>query len=101
MENIMVNKSTLIRVASKSTGLSMRNASACIDSIIDTLNEALSRGERVELRGFGSFSIKGTAARKTVFANVPAHSRIFFRPCQKLRETVWNIKDKSKHLKTN
>jgi nucleoid DNA-binding protein len=87
-----------MRAVSKSTGLSLRNTSACIDSIINTLNEAVSRGEKVELRGFGSFSIRITAAKKIAFSNaaavIPSHGRIVFRPCQKLRLSVWNrVKD--------
>jgi len=79
-----------MRSASKTTGLSLRETAACIDSIIETINDALSRGERIELRGFGSFDVRKIAARKAAFADVPAHGRIVFRPCQKLREAVWN-----------
>jgi DNA-binding protein HU-beta len=89
----MVNKASLMRSASKTTGLSLRDTAACIDSVIKAVNEALSRGERIELRGFGTFDVRKIAARKTdetFFDDVPAHGRIVFRPCQKLRESVWN-----------
>jgi nucleoid DNA-binding protein len=68
----------------------LRNTAACIDSIIEAVNGAISRGERIELRGFGTFDVRKIAARKAAFADVPAHGRIVFRPCQKLRESVWN-----------
>ena len=91
----MLNKASLMRSASKSTGLSLRDASACIDSVIEAMSEAISRGERIELRGFGTFEVKEIASKKypSAFAAekvVPAHSRVVFRPCQKLRESVWN-----------
>jgi len=86
----MINKLSLIREINKTAGISLREASICIDVIFDTITDALSRGERVELRGFGSFFVKETAARKAAFADVPAHGRIVFRPCQKLRLSVWN-----------
>jgi nucleoid DNA-binding protein len=90
----VINKNSLIRAASKSTGLSLRDTSACIDSIINTLNEAVSHGEKVELRGFGSFFLRITAAKKIAFSNtspvIPSHGRVVFRPCQKLRLSVWN-----------
>jgi DNA-binding protein HU-beta len=100
MENIMVNKASLMRAANKTTGLSLRDASVCIDSIFDTLNEALSRGERIELRGFGSFFVRAVSQKKypSSFSNqkvISSHFKTVFRPCQKLRETVWNIKNKS------
>jgi len=62
----------------------------CIEVIIDTIAEAAAKGERIELRGLGSFFTREVARRKAVFADVPAHSRIYFRPCQKLRLSVWN-----------
>ena len=86
----MINKSALMRSASRTTGLSLRDTSACIDSVIDVLGGAISAGERVELRGLGSFSVRQTAARKAVFGDIPSHGRIVFRPAQKLREAVWN-----------
>jgi DNA-binding protein HU-beta len=85
----MVNKAVLAQAASKSAGVSLHNASACVDSIIEAITEGLSRGERVELRGLGSFSVKTAAARRTSFADVPAHGKVIFRPSQKLRESVW------------
>jgi len=85
-----LNKASLIRSASKTTGLSLRDTAACIDGVIEAFNEALSRGDRIELRGFGTFDVRKTAARKAAFADVPTHGRIIFKPCQKLRKSVWN-----------
>jgi len=91
----MINKLSLMRSASKTTGLSLRETSACIDSIIETINDALFRGERIELRGFGSFTVRKVSSKKypSSFSEqtvVPAHGKIVFNPCQKLRESVWN-----------
>ena len=88
----MLNKASLIRAVNKTAGITLREASICIDSIIESLNEAITRGEKIELRGLGSFFVRKVASKKTGIANVPAHSRVYFRPCQKLRESVWNIK---------
>jgi nucleoid DNA-binding protein len=81
---------SLTRKINKTTGVSLRDASVCIDVIFDAITEAISRGERIEIRGFGSFFVKETAARKAVFADIPAHGRIVFRPSQKLRLSVWD-----------
>jgi nucleoid DNA-binding protein len=90
----MVNKASLMRSVSKTTGLSLRDTAACIDNIIEAINGAISRGERIELRGFGTFTVKHVSIKKypTSFTQtvVPAHGRIVFKPCQKLRESVWN-----------
>ena len=37
--------------------------SGAVDALIDTISEALKRGETIELKGFGSFSVVDTAAR--------------------------------------
>jgi len=89
----MIKKASLMQKISKTTKLPLREASVCIDVIFDAIADAISRGERVELRGFGSFDVRQVAARKTALANdavVPAHGRIVFRPNKKLRTSVWN-----------
>jgi integration host factor subunit beta len=94
LEEKMLNKQVLMRSASRTTGLSLRETSTCIDSIIEALGDAISRGERVELRGFGSFFTRPVSQKKypSSFSTqtvIPAHGRIVFRPSQKLRESVW------------
>jgi len=89
----MLNKAMLMQKTAKKTKLPLRVASMFIDGIFDAMADAISRGERIELRGFGSFDVRQVASRRTAFvkdAIVPAHGRIVFRPCQKLRESVWN-----------
>jgi len=86
----MINKASLMRKINKSTYIPLRDASLCIDVIIEEITEAIARGERVELRNLGSFFVREVATKKAVFANIPAHGRIAFRPCQKLRQSVWN-----------
>ena len=97
----MINKAALIQIINKSIKLScgrtipLRDASACVDAVFITLAEALSRGERIELRGFGSFYVKDVPQKKypsSLNGNhvVPAHSKIVFRPALKLRLAVWN-----------
>ena len=86
----MMNKAALIREIKKTTGIPLREAAVCIDTIFEAISEAVARGERIELRGFGSFYAKEVVRKKAVFADIPAHSRITFRPCQKLRQSVWN-----------
>jgi len=90
----MINKAALMRSASRTTGLSLRDTAACIDSVVETINDAISRGERIELRGFGTFSVKQVSTKNypTSFTQktVPAHGRIVFRPSQRLKKSVWD-----------
>ncbi len=89
----MVNKSFLTRKISKVNKVPLRDASSCIDVLIDSIAEELSKGNRIELRGLGTFYIKKIAAKRSYFADrdIPEHNRVLFRPSQKLKQTVRNI----------
>jgi len=95
----MINKAILMRKITKTTDLSLREASSCIDAIVDTITDELSRGGKVELRGFGTFSIRYASSKKypssfSSKTDVPEHWKVSFKPCQKLKESVWNLKRK-------
>jgi integration host factor subunit beta len=53
-----MNKSELIEALAQDIGVPHREAAAITNTVIDTMTEALGRGESIEIRGFGSFVIK-------------------------------------------
>lgn len=60
-----MTKSELIqRLAERNPHLYMRDVEKIVNTIFGEITEALSRGDRVELRGFGAFSVKERGARK-------------------------------------
>jgi len=59
-----MNKSDLINQIASSTGLTKTKAGQVIDSITESMNSALTKGEKVTLVGFGSFSSSKRKARK-------------------------------------
>ncbi len=65
-----------------------------VDTFFDSIVEALARGERVELRGFGTFGVKerqGRTARNPRsgrIVTVPAKRVPFFRVAKELRAEV-------------
>ena len=57
-------KSELVRKIIKThPDLYQRDADLIINTIFNEISEALARGDRVEIRGFGSFNTKETQAR--------------------------------------
>ncbi len=59
-----MTKSELIqRIAEQNPHLYHRDVERIVSTIFDEISEALSRGDRVELRGFGAFSVKRREAR--------------------------------------
>ena len=59
-----MTKSELIqRIAESNPHLYHRDVERIVSTIFDEVGQALSRGDRVELRGFGAFSVKRRDAR--------------------------------------
>ena len=58
-----MNKSELIDVIAKDTGISKAAAKIALEAIIQNIEEALRKGEKVSLVGFGTFSVSRRAAR--------------------------------------
>lgn len=59
-----MTKSELITLlAEKNPHLYLRDVERIVATVFDEISQALARGDRVELRGFGAFSVKHRAAR--------------------------------------
>ena len=59
-----MTKSELIQqLAEENPHLFLRDVEKIVDTIFEEITSALVRGDRVELRGFGAFSIKNREAR--------------------------------------
>ncbi|MCY0149557.1 integration host factor subunit beta [Hoeflea sp. G2-23] len=57
-------KSELVQaVAARNPHLYHRDVENIVNSVLDEITEALSQGNRVELRGFGAFSVKNRPPR--------------------------------------
>ncbi len=90
-----MTKSELIaRLAERNPHLYQRDVERIVSTIFDEITEALARGDRVELRGFGAFSVKHREARtgrnprtgETV--QVEAKETPFFKTGKELRERL-------------
>jgi integration host factor subunit beta len=59
-----MTKSELIEIiAAKQTQLSAKDVELAVKTLIELMSETLSTGERIEIRGFGSFSLHYRAPR--------------------------------------
>lgn len=61
-----MNKAELTTAISKSTGLSQKDSSAALESMIETIKKTLKKGAKVQLVGFGSFEVRKRKARNGV-----------------------------------
>ncbi len=53
-----MNKSELIKTLAEQNDISIDEATTVINVFIDSIKQSLTRGDRVEIRGFGSFKLK-------------------------------------------
>jgi len=60
----MIKSELIKRIATQNRHLFERDIEKIVDAILEEMVEALRRGDRVELRGFGAFSVKLREARQ-------------------------------------
>lgn len=53
-----MNKSELIQALAKEADLPLRKSEEIVNMVFDTMSSALLDGDRIEIRGFGSFTVK-------------------------------------------
>lgn len=86
----MVKAEMVARLAQRMK-ISKKEADIVVKTIFGTIVDSLSSGEKVELRGFGSFRIKERKPRKSrnpktgEIVQVPAKKVPFFRPGKDLK----------------
>ena len=90
-----MTKSELIqRLADANPHLYQRDVERIVTTIFDEITGALASGDRVELRGFGAFSVKergsrvGRNPRTGEAVNVAAKSIPYFKTGKQLREKL-------------
>jgi nucleoid DNA-binding protein len=92
-----MKKSDIIKEVAEGTGLTKVEIEAVLEGVILGISDSLSRGERVDIRGFGSFIVKQRAARD---ARNPATREIVklqerFIPAFKVSKILKEVVNKS------
>jgi len=93
-EGDFMNRSDLINSLKEEASLSRKDAEKIVDTFFDTITETLASGERVEIRGFGSFTVKhykpyvGRNPKTGVQIEVPSKKLPFFKVGNELKEMV-------------
>ncbi len=89
-----MTKAELVDGVASTSGLSKKDAEVIVQNVLDAIIESLRRGEKVELRGFGSFRLRERTSRqgrnpKTgAKVHVPAKKVPYFKPGKELRELI-------------
>jgi integration host factor subunit beta len=96
---IMLRSELVTKLADENPHLRQDDLEKVVEVILEEIAGALERGDRVELRGFGAFSVRKRNARRgrnprtgeTV--NVPAKKVPFFKAGKELRARINNNED--------
>jgi integration host factor subunit beta len=90
----MIKSELVQRIANRNPHLYLRDVEKIVNAILGEITAALSRGDRVELRGFGAFSVKHRDARvgrnPRTGAHVPVDEKTvpFFKTGKEMRERL-------------
>jgi len=90
----MTRSDLVNRLAERFDQLTQRDTEAAVKAILDAMSDALARGHRIEIRGFGSFSINrrpprvGRNPRSGEQVVIPEKLVPHFKPGKALREAV-------------
>ena len=90
----MTRSDLVAKLAERFGQLTQRDAEFAVKTILDAMSEALAKGHRIELRGFGSFSINrrpprmGRNPRSGEQVLIPEKLVPHFKPGKALRESV-------------
>ena len=90
----MIKSELVQRIAERNQHLYLRDIEKIVNAILEEITMALARGYRVELRGFGAFSVKrrdarvGRNPRTGVHVDVEEKSVPFFKTGKEMRERL-------------
>jgi integration host factor subunit beta len=93
-----MTKADLVEEVTQLGDLTRRDGEMIVDTIFDSVIHALRSGDKIEIRGFGSFRIRqrkprtGRNPKTGAKVDVPAKRVPYFKPSKELRDLV-NPKD--------
>ena len=89
-----VTKAALVEEVSRAADLTKKHAEVIVETVFRSIVTALRRGEKIELRGFGSFRLrqreprKGRNPKTGDRVDVPPKRIPYFKPGKELRELI-------------
>ncbi len=89
-----MTKADLVESVAKEAEMTKKDAEQLVEIIFDSIVSTLNKGEKIELRGFGSFRVRHRNARKGrnpktgEAVNIPAKRVAYFKPGKDLKELI-------------
>jgi len=89
-----MTKADLVEKVANEADMTKKDAEQLVEIIFDSITETLNRGEKIELRGFGSFRVRERNSRKGrnpktgSSVDIPAKRVAYFKPGKELKELI-------------
>jgi integration host factor subunit beta len=89
-----MTKAELVEEVSRVSDLTKKHSEVIVDTVFKSIIDALQRGEKIELRGFGSFRLrrreprKGRNPKTGDKVDVPPKKVPYFKPGKELKELI-------------
>jgi DNA-binding protein HU-beta len=89
-----MNKAQLINEVAKRSGITKKDAKAAVDAVFSAIKDALAKGHRVRLIGFGTFEVrkrnqrKGKNPKTGQTITIPARKVPAFKASSELKKLV-------------
>ncbi len=89
-----MTKAALVEEVARVADLTKKHSEVIVDTVFRSIIEALHRGEKIELRGFGSFRLrrreprKGRNPKTGDKVDVPSKRVPYFKPGKELKELI-------------
>ena len=90
-----ITKRDLAHQVAQFTGTKQTTALKAVDCLFEAMRETLIEGDRIEIRGFGAFTVKDTKAKPAArnpktgeMIYVPARRKTHFKPGRVLKEAL-------------
>ena len=90
-----MNKIDIINKIAEDMNLNQKVAKIAVDTIVDTIKNAIVNNERVEIRGFGSFTLgnyrayQGRNPKTGELVDVQSKRLPYFKVGKELKEMIW------------
>ena len=89
-----MTKAELVEEVARAAELTKKDSEVIVDEVFKNIIQALNRGEKIELRGFGSFRVRQRDARRGRNpktgepVDIPAKRVPYFKPGKELKELI-------------
>lgn len=94
-----MTKAELVEEVSRVSDLTKKHSEIIVDTVFKSIITALQRGEKIELRGFGSFRLrrreprKGRNPKTGDKVDVPPKKVPYFKPGKELKELINHVNE--------